>query len=289
MTYEFDPIADHSIRLGKRTLPIKAYYGVEPKKFLDFFQHLRQDYGLTLNKIEFPALVLGDEKTKGIVRPIEQIANFIIYCNVLEETGLDIRNLVDQINCCKDLHEIFHADSLATLSFIYKNAGYDIAFLKNGADFTIKNIRAELKTEEPQVLKKPRQMKITRSGSVDIKNEALLSISKRISGRFLAGCKQAQLLFFDMSHDIEYSSIDLFTLPREKLPEPSACRLIFYRTEFYMSSFGDRMVFKLGNLEFPLPKKIFPNLHGFRGYWIDIEPSLWDFFAKLNVENILRS
>jgi hypothetical protein len=289
VTYEFDPIGDHSIRLGKGTLPIKAYYGVEPKKFLGFFQHLRQDYGLTLNRIEFPAFVLGDEKTKGIVRPIEQIANFIIYCNVLEKTGLDIRNLVGQINCCKDLFEIFHANSLATLSFIYRTAGYDITFLNDDADFTIKNIRAELKTMEPLVLRKPRQMKITRSGSVDIKNEVLLAISKRISSRFLEGCKQAQLLFFDMSHDMIYSAIDLLTGPQDKLPEPSACRLIFYRTQFYWSSFGDRMVFKRGNLEFPLPRRIFPNLHGFRGYWIDIEQSLWDFFGKLSVENILGS
>lgn len=256
---------------------------MEPKKFLEFFQHLRQDYGLALNEIEFPAFVLGDEKRKGIVKPIQQIVNFIIYCNVLEQKGLDIRNLVAQINSCGDLYEIFHADSLATLSFIYKSAGYDIAFLKNGADFTINNMRAELKTEQPLILRKPRQMKITRSGSVDVANEVLLSISKRISGRFLAGCKQAQLLFFDMSNDMEYSMLGAFTLPEDKLPEPSACRLIFYRTQFYMSAFGDRMSFTNGNVVFPLPSRIFPNLHGLRGYWIDIELSLWDFLAKLSV------
>ncbi|MGA2237903.1 MAG: hypothetical protein ABSG74_01695 [Candidatus Bathyarchaeia archaeon] len=256
---------------------------MEPKKFLEFFQHLRQDYGLTLNEIEFPAFVLGDEKRRGIVRPIEQIVNFVIYCNVLEQMGLDVRNLIGQINSCTDLSTILHANSLATLSFIYKTAGYDIAFLKNGADFTIKNIKADLKTRQPPVLRKPRQMKITRAGVVDIPNEVILAISKRISSRYLGGCKQAQLLFFDMSNDMEYSGIDLFTLPQDKLPEPSACRLIFYQTRFYLSAFGDRMVFKRGELELPLPARIFPNLHGLRGYWIDIERSLWELFAKLSV------
>jgi hypothetical protein len=212
--------------------------------------------------------------------------NFVIYCNILEEMGDDIDNLVGQIKNCCDLLEIFHADALATLGFIYRTAGHNIDFSEKGTDVIINSIRADLKTRLPAVLTMPRKPKITRSGSVDIRNEILLSISKRISGRFLEGSKQAELLFFDMSNDMGYGPIDLFGFVQDempdKIPEPSPYRLIFYRTQFLPNTIGDRM-FKYGNTMISLPKRTFPDLHELRGYWIDFEPSLWKLLPTCSV------
>ena len=281
MTYEFQSEANDSIRLGKTTLPVKLYYGLKPERFLGFFNHLRQDYGFGLNKIEFRASVLGDEKTEGWCGPMESIVNFVVYCNILEEMGVDIHNLVGQIKNCTNLGEIYHADSLATLSFIYKTSGYDIVFPKNGADVTVNGITADLKSRQPQVLRQPRKVKIIGSGEqahVDIGGEILRSILDRISLRFREGSRQADLLFFDMSEDTWYGTIDLYGLAYDKMPdkipEPLRCRLVFYQTRFCHVTAGPRM-FRIGDFQFPLPKRMFPNLHEFRGYWIDIEPSLW--------------
>jgi hypothetical protein len=81
-----------------------------------------------------------------------------------------------------------------------------------------------------------------------------------------------------MSEDMEYGPIDLYGFAQDKIPdkipEPLRCRLVFYQTWFWHVSAGPRM-FRSGDVQFQLPKRMFPNLHELRGYWIDIEPSLW--------------
>jgi hypothetical protein len=227
MVYEFEAVDAHSVRLGKHDFGLKVNYGLDPSIFLDFYQHLAKDYGLKLNKIEFEAPVLGNKKKKGLYRPIREYVNFIIYCNILERKGLDIKNLVRQIKPCKDLMGICHANSLAILAYIYTANGYNIEFLHDGADFLINYIKADVKVREPQVI---RELKHTR---VNTSNLILLPILKRISSGFIKGCKQANLLFFDMSNEIEFGLINFGIDLSDKIVEPCHHRLVFYKTNFF--------------------------------------------------------
>jgi len=233
------------------------YYGLKPSSFLHYFSNLSDKYSLKLND----------------PNPIREYIDFIIYSNVLEENGIDIRGLVKQIKPCKDILGIRHASSMAKLTYIYLKNGHSIKFLQKGADFLIDGIRTDLKVIHPETSSSVRQPKTTKSGMLDIKNELILKISKSISSRFLEGSNQAESLYFDLSYYILFGMIDLFVNDLEKIVQPKEYRLVFYNYKFFYHnvdiSKGDRS----------LGKRMFPDLYAFAGYHLDFEPFLWKFFS----------
>jgi len=280
MTLDIQIIEDHSISLSGHYFGLKSLYGIEPSLFIAYYENLIDKYSLNLNKIEFvEEYYVGNEKEKGIIRPIQEYVAFIIYSNILEQKGIEIKNLIKQIKQGKDYYEIRHARSLAELIYIYHQNCFDIEFLPKGPDFIINNIKADLKVIQPYILGPPRKdSKLTKSGSLDVGNEIILEISKKISSRFLEGCRQADLIYFDFTGSLLFSSLDIFIDDFHRIIQPRKYRLIFYNTSFFPH--GHELYHKLGDSVKFLGKITFPNLLSFKGYPADFDPYLWKFLSK---------
>lgn len=285
MTYDFEVVEKRSISLGGHVFHIKAQYGIEPSEFMTFYKHLSDVYNLKINDINFEVpLYYNDETRKGIVRPVKEYVDFIIYSNIMEQSGVDITNLISQIKPCNNYYDIRHASSLAVLTYTYHKNQYKIDFLqKEGeADFIINGLKTDLKTSKPSVLKKPRKsVKLTKSGAVDIGNVILLEISQRLSSRFVDGVRQAELLFFDFTGSGWFSALGIPRAELNRIIAPMKYRLILYDTHF--NDHGARIYHKWGRDEVFLGKMTYPDLYRFQGFPIDFDPYLWNFLSKFQV------
>ena len=285
MTYDFEVVEDHSISLGGHIFRLIDQYGIEPSKFMTFCKDLSDEYGLKINEVEFEVpLYLNDETRKGITRPIKEYVDFIIYSNILEQKGVNITNLISQIKPCKDYYEIRHACSLAILTYIYHKNLYKIDFLRKegDSDFLINNFKADLKTFQPSVLKKPRKnVKLTKSGAVDIGNVIFLDISQKLSSRFVDGVRQAELLYFDFTGSGWFSALGTPIAELNRITSPKKYRLILYNTHFIHHD--AQLYHKWGNKEVFLGKMTYPDLHRFKGFPVDFDPYLWSFLSQFQV------
>jgi len=290
MGYSFSIFNEYSIRLGDRVFPIKTPFGIEPSKFMSYYENLRDNYSFNIKQIEFNVtwygFLSGETGKKGIVRPINEYIDFVMYSNILEQEGIDINNLVRQFNHSRDYYEIRHIHSLTILTYIYHKNGFKIQYLPKGADFTINDIKADVKVVQPEILRlPPKEKKLTSEGYLDIKNEIILEMSKRISSRFLEGCKQADVLFFDLTSKMGFGALTILFNEFDKIVEPKKYRLIFYYKKRYPH--GEEIFHKIKNTNKSLGKRYFPNLYSFKGYFIDFEPYLWKFFSNVDLSNII--
>ncbi len=243
-----------------------------------------ENYSLNLRRIEFDDEILtenGFQKVK--VRPLQEYVSFIIYANVLEKMGLDISGLITQIAGGRDYYVIRHAKALTELAYVYLNNEYDIKIQSKGADCVINGINADVKVAQPAVLKKIRRnSKIHKDGSLDVSNEILLAILQMMKSRFLKGVKQADLLFFNLTGSILFSSLDLFINEFERIVPPRNNRLIIYSDHFYPD--GVDLYHQIGSTAKGLGKRIFPDLISIKGYFIDFDPYLWKFLSQFEIK-----
>ena len=119
---------------------------------------------------------------------------------------------------------------------------------------------------------------MTKDGEVNISNEIILEIANRIKSRFPKGVKQADLLFFDLTGTILFSTLDVPIDDFHRMIKPKQYRIIFYTTSFYPH--GTELYHTYGEKEKYLGKIEFPNLLSFKGYYLDFDPYLWNFLSN---------
>lgn len=283
MTIEVLISGSSQITIGGHPYSIKAHYGIKPQTFIDYYTNLKENYSLNLRRIEFKDEILtenGFQKVK--VTPLQEYVSFIIYTNILEKKGLDISELIRQINGGRDYYEIRHAKALTELAYIYLNNGYDIKIQSKGADFVINGINADVKVAQPSVLKKIRRnSKIHKDGYLDVSNEILLVILQMMKSRFLKGVRQADLLFFNLTGSTLFSSLGIFVNEFERIVPPHNNRLIVYSDYFYPD--GMDFYYKMGSTNKHLGKRVFPDLISIKGFSIDFDPYLWNFLSQFKI------
>lgn len=247
-------------------------------------KNLVDRYSLKLNKIEFEVDIFGNETKKGISSAINNYVDFVIYSTILEQKGIDINNLVRQIKPCTTLNVIRHASHLSILSYIYQKNDNEIEFLPpkdKEPDFLINGIKTDLKVAQLRILKKPRKnLKTKKKKAFDIGNEILLEIIARIKSRFLKGCRQADLLYFNLTESI-FSALGIPVAELYRIIQPQQYRLILYSTRFIHHN--AEPFHKYGDNEKFLGKITFPDLYLFKGYFIDFDPYLWTFFSQTDI------
>lgn len=284
MTIEVLISGNSQITIGGHPYSIKAHYGIKPQTFIDYYTNLTEKYSLNLRRIEFEDEILtenGFQKVK--VRPLQEYVSFIIYTNILEKKGLDISDLIRQIAGGRDYYVIRHAKALTELAYIYLNNGYDIKIQSKGADFVINGINADVKVAQPSVLKKIRRnSKIHKDGYLDISNEILLAILQMMKSRFLKGVKQADLLFFNLTGSVLFSSLGLFINEFDRIVPPQNNRLVIYSDHFYCD--GADLHHQIGSAAKYLGKRLFPDLISIKGYFIDFDPYLWKFLSQFEIK-----
>ena len=153
MEYSFEIVDESQIRIGDKScyLPV---LGINSSQFYDYYKHLKENYCLKIERINFPRSIIYDKPNlQGYLSPINELMVFIIYCNELEKKGIEISSLISQIQKCTDYGTIRHATSLSLLSYIYNRAGHNITLHhKKGADFEINEIKAEIKRARPDIV-----------------------------------------------------------------------------------------------------------------------------------------
>jgi len=106
MTIEILVADDHTITIGGHPFGIKSWYGIDSNTFIDYYSNLIENYSLNLQKIDFiEEMLTKNGYKKVIVRPIQEYVSFIIYTNVLEKQGIDIKKLIRQIKRGKDYYK----------------------------------------------------------------------------------------------------------------------------------------------------------------------------------------
>jgi ribosomal protein S13 len=215
-----------------------------------------------------------DCEIDGITNTFSTILEFVIHSCALEAVGVDISNLIKQTEKFNEYYATRHSRSLSLLGHVYKNQGKKIIFKHGtGADLEIDDIDSELKVCQPFILKPKRKI------NTDLHEEIVLSISKMISSRFVGGAKQAKNIFFDLSDDVYFSTLDLFNNTFNKVEDPIENRLIFYSSRMYPEGEVGRVVKgkTVGKINLT-----YPNNFIFNSYFIDLDNSLWVVdFSKL--------
>lgn len=283
MTIEIESFGEHSIKIGGHIFGLKSLYGIEPESFVEYYEHLIDNYSLNLNILEFEEEIHSENGTKKvIIRPIQEYVSYIIFTNILEKKGFDITNLIRQIKRGKDYYEIRHARALTELIYIYHKNGYEIKLLSKNSDFLINGINADIKVAQPSILKKYRKnIKLNNEGGLDIPNEILLDILQMIKSRFLKGVKQADLLFFNLTGSTIFSSLDILIDEFDRIIPPKKYRLILYSDSFYPH--GSEVYHTLGSKNKYLGKRTYPDLISFKGYPLDFDPYLWNFLSQFKI------
>lgn len=279
LPYFFERLDDDNVTLGGRNLRIKLRYGIESSVFMEYVENLVDNYRLKFNLLETEVPVnVGGNRIVGRIHAIFEYAAFIIYSNLLERQGIDIRNLVTQIRPCKDFLEIRHARGLAELGYVYHKNNYDIEFFtKRGPDLSVDYIKSDLKVVQPYpMVQYKREPKVSK-GSVDIPHEILRDITDTIRSRFLESLKHSDLLFFDLSDARFFSILDIISDKINRPVEPKENRLILYSiTELQPGAIVYRT---FGNKTDQINTRAFPENIAFNSYYLDFEPSLWSSMA----------
>jgi len=280
MVFKFTLVenVENAVAIEGHHLNLQLLYGLKPTQFLQYYKKLRDNYNLRINKYEFDETAnLGKEKKAVKVRGIKEYASFIIYSNLLEAEGIDIKNLVSQMRPCKDYREIRHARGLAELGWVYHNNGYRVEYLpkKNNPDLSINGITADLKVTQPVILTEYYSDIKVSGGVVDIGHEIMREITQQLKSRFTKGIKQADMLFFDLSGNRFFSALNLVMFKNTphfiRVSSPKKYRAIFYSTKNYPP---DIELHVQGSNETMTTK--FPNVFSFVGYSIDFEELLWE-------------
>lgn len=275
MEYSFEIVEENLIRIGDKS-HVLAGLGINSSQFYDYYKHLKENYGLKIKKINFPYNEIYDNPNlKGTLSPITEMIHFIIYCNELEKREIDISNLIRQIDKCTDYLNIRHASSLSLLSYIYDREGHGITFLpKNGADFEINDIKAEVKRARPDIVRR-KYKTVMKNGvkTLDIKNAIILRISRMISSRLQEGMEQADLVFFDFSDDINISILPIFNQKFDRIIEPIEKRLIVYTNKFVPEGLIHKMI---NGVIYNSLEKTYPDIFTHNGYHIDFDEEIWD-------------
>jgi len=276
MVYEFQAVDKNEIKINEIVFALKSNYNIESDQFMNYYHNLSDNYNLKIKDIRFDVQKLpGAVDKKGYVSPIKELVNFIIFSNILEEKKIDISKLITQIKKCTDYYEIRHANSLAMIAYIYSRRGDLISFLgKKNADLTINGIKTDIKVSMPDLLKSNKPFAVE-----DIKNEVYLRMSKMISNRFTKGTRQSDLLFFDLSADIYFSVLSIFTKEFDVVVPPVKYRLVLLHNTFVPPGVIHRMI--EGKIYNSSNKK-FPDVFITNGYSIDFDENIWNFDVTLN-------
>jgi len=102
-----------------------------------------------------------------------------------------------------------------------------------------------------------------------------------MKSRFLKGVKQADLLFFNLTGDMLFSSLDIFIDQFDRIIPPKKNRLVLYSDSFYPD--GIDIHYKTGADSKYLGKRTFPDLISIKGYYIDFDPYLWNFLSQFKI------
>lgn len=280
MVYEFQTVEKNEIKINEIVFALKSNYNIESDQFMNYYHNLSDRYNFKINNIKFDVQKLpGVVDKKGYVYPIKELVNFIIFSNILEEKNIDISNLITQIKKCMNYDEIRHANSLAILAYIYSRCGYNISFIKpkkntKNADLTINGIKTDVKVSMPDSLKNNKKFDVK-----DIKKKVYLRMSQMISNSFTKGTRQSDLLFFDLSDDIYFSVLSIFTKEFDVVVPPVKYRLILLHNKFVPPGVIHRMIEgKIYNSS----NKRFPDVFITNGYSIDFDENIWNFDVTVN-------
>jgi len=280
MEHHFEIVDKNQIRIAGKNYHLPVH-GINSIEFYNFYENLVNNYKFKIKNVDFPFNKVRarayESKKIETIRPIKELVIFIIYSNILEKNGIKIDNLINQIKHCTDYNIIRHASSLSLLSYIYHREGYKIKiFSTRGADFQINSLKADVKCIRPNVFrnKKIKIRKVKGKNVADIKNEIILGISQAISSRLTEGVRQADLLFFDFSENIFFSSLSIFNKNVDRIIEPKEKRLIIYNNKFVPEGIIYNMI--EGKTYGSVEKK-FPDVFITNGYNIDFDRELWDF------------
>jgi len=270
----FSKVDDTHIEYEGKKYPVFAL-GIKSDEFLEMCGRLEEKYNFKVKKMEYRTKQLNpDCEIDGITNTFLVIQEFVIHSCALEADGVDITNLIKQTEKFNDYYETRHSRSLSLVGHAYNNQKKKIIFnYGRGADLEIEGIDSELKVCQPFILKPKRKI------NTDLHEEIVLSISKMISSRFVGGAKQAKNIFFDLTDDAFFSTLNLFNNTFNKVEDPMENRLIFYSSKMYPEGEIGRIVKgkTVGKINLT-----YPNNFIFNSYYIDFDKFIWDVdFSKL--------
>lgn len=275
MPFDFEVINDgKGIKLGTQKLNVELRYGVNALKFMDYFENLSDNYNFKINELYFDeSIVIDGEKRLANLMAIHEYALFVIFSNVLENLGINIKNLVSQIKPCKDYRMVRHTRGLAELGFVYFKNGYNVEFLPlNGPDLKINGIKCDLKVVQPYLLSQHKENFKVSKGRVVVPYEIIYEITQSIKSRF-EEIGDADMLFFDLSDGAFFSSLSLLIYSFYRIKEPLKNRIICYAVTRFPPGF-EYQKFSGSRRRFPF-KVEFPEIISLIGYYIDFDPILW--------------
>lgn len=282
---DFQALNEHTITFDGQQLHIKSEFGVSSPEFIASYEELKNKFNLKIKRASFPTeLILNDGALrKGKIPMMRFYVSFVLYCSYLYKEGIDIKYLVNQLNASADYESVMHAESLAILALIYHRNRYKIEFspVKSNADLKIDGISTELKVAKAVLLNNatPRVPKI-KKGAVDISNEIILDISKFLSSQLPKAIKQGEMVFFDLSQRPYFSLLGLPIPKLSRMIEPRKNRIVFFETKTITPN-TDIILLRWGGKDTPFGKVSFPDIHQFKGTYMDIDPYLWDFLSKV--------
>jgi len=277
---EFKSLNENTITLDGQQMHIIHELGINSSTFIDSYEELKKKFKLKITSSSFPVEITpnGNTSIKGKIPMMHKYATFIFYSSALDKEGIDIKHLVSQINKANDFDSVNHAESLSILAFIYHRCGKKIEFLpvRTNADLKIEGIKAELKVARPELLNigKRRPPKV-KKGRVDISNEIILEISKLLSAQLPKAIKQGEMIFFNLSDRRFFSSVGLPIPKLARIIEPKKYRIVFYETHPFTPNVNISHVW--GKVTTELGKVTTPDIHQFKGTFLDVDPYLWNF------------
>lgn len=275
MPFHFEVINEgKGIKISDQKLNVELHYGVNASKFMNYFKNLSDNYNFKINRLYFKeSIVLDGEKRPVNLRAIHEYTIFIIYSNVLESLGVDIKNLVTQIKPCRDYRMIRHARGLAELGFVYYQNEYEIEFLpKKGPDLILNGVKCDLKVAQPYLLSQHRGNLKVSKGRVMVPYEIMYEITQSIKSRF-EEVGDSDALFFDLSGGALFSSLSLSVYKFYRIVEPLKNRIICYSVQRFPPGLEiHKGPFSNSRVSF---KPEFPELFSLIGYYIDFDPILW--------------
>lgn len=275
MPFHFKEINEgKGIKLGEQELHVENRYGVSASNFMTYYNNLSDKYNFKINNLYFKeSTVIDGEKRSVNLMAIHEYAIFIIYSNVLENLGIDIKNLITQIKPCKDYRMIRHARGLAELGFVYHQNGYKIEFLpKRGSDLILNGVKCDLKVAQPYLLSQHRGRFKVSKGRVVVPYEIMYEITQSIKSRF-EEVGDSDALFFDLSGGAFFSSLSLSVYDFYRIVEPLKNRIICYSVQRFPPGFEiHKGSFSKSEVSF---KPEYPELISLIGYHIDFDPILW--------------
>lgn len=277
---EFQSLNENIIMFDGQQMHIIHEFGINSSEFIDSYEKLKKKFKLKISSSNFPIEIAPNGKTfiKGKIPMMHKYATFIFYSSALDKEGVDIKHLVSQINKADDFDSVNHAVSLSILAFIYHRHGKKIEFLpvRANADLKIQGIKAELKVARPELLNigKTRTPKV-KKGRVDISNAIILEISKFLSSQLPKAIKQGEMVFFDLSGRMFFSSVGLPIPQLSRIIEPKKCRIVLYETHSFPPKVNISHVW--GRVTTEIGKVTTPDIHQFKGTFLDVDPYLWNF------------